>query len=92
MFRPLTALLDTTLTTLLNETSDSPTTNTNDRGVDPLVLVLPAIFLIGLLGIAVIVVWKNRRIIRRCSGGEGCKMPIFLLYRKKPRLVFYFSI
>nr|XP_022316888.1 uncharacterized protein LOC111120466 isoform X3 [Crassostrea virginica] len=66
--RHVTGLLDTTLSTLVNETSKSTTAGTNDEGFDP----LPVIYVTLLIGVAAaFVLWMNRRKLRKCAGFQG---------------------
>ena len=57
--------------TVDNGTSNSPTADQNDRGIELLFIILPTICLIGLIGIASFVAWKNKRRIRQYFGSKG---------------------
>lgn len=71
--RLLTEVLDTTVSTLLNETSNSPAVDTND-GLHNLFAILFGIYLIiqiGFLILISIVAWKKRQRMRECLGRKG---------------------
>ena len=54
-----------------NKTSNSPTEVIHDRGIDQLVIVLPAIFVIGLIGIAAMIALKYKRRVRGSLERKG---------------------
>lgn len=62
-----------------NKTSNSPTEDIHDRGIDPLVIILPSIFIIGLIGISAIIALKYRRRVRGSLEMKGRKMFIPVL-------------
>ena len=76
--RHLTDVLDTTLSTLLNGTSNPPTADTNKKGfILPAILVITClIILIGLF--ITIIAWKKRRRKRSGYQHKGCKFLIWL--------------
>ena len=62
------------MTPSVNGTSDLPIADTEEGGYGPLAIVLPAIFLIGLICIAVIAVWKKRQSRNSNVGRKGSKL------------------
>ena len=74
-FRLFTVLLDTTSSTIDNGTFNSQIPDTTDRGLNPLVIIIPLIFVIGLIVLSaiIVIVRRNKRKINRCSGSKGCK-------------------
>ena len=82
-FRHEIGRLDTTLSTLVNESSRSSTADTNDKGFNP----LPVIYVTLLFGVAAaFVFWMNRRKLKKCSGFQGGKMSLL------PQLLVDFSL
>lgn len=76
--RLLTEVLDTTVSTLHNETSNSPAVDTND-GIHNLFAILFGIYLIiqiGFLILISIVAWKKRQRMRERLGRKGWKSSI----------------
>lgn len=73
-YRFQTDVLNTTLSALFNETSR--TTDTNIGILYPLVIILPVIFLLGL--IIAVVAWKMKRRIKIVKK-NGCKNTDFLI-------------
>ncbi|XP_078321834.1 uncharacterized protein LOC144621833 isoform X2 [Crassostrea virginica] len=67
--RLLTVLLDTTTSTIANDTSDSRTADTKDRNSYPFVIILPTIILIILLSISAFIAWKKKWRMR-CRGSK----------------------
>ena len=63
---------ETTQPTIFNKMSNATNAVTNDRGIHPLPIILPLLGLV-VIGIAVLVAWKNRRGMQRCFGRRGCK-------------------
>lgn len=80
-FRLLTVLLDTTTSTIANDTSDSRTADTKDRNSYPFVIILPTIILIILLSISAFIAWKKKWRMR-CRGSKGCvtSIPLHACY------------
>ena len=71
--RHSTDSLDTTLSTLLNGTSNSPSANTNKKGFN-LLAILFIIYLIILIGLFIaIIAWKKSRRKRSGYQHKGCK-------------------
>lgn len=69
-FSFLTVLLDTTSSTLVNESSNSSTADPKHRKIDPPVIILCTIVLILLLCISSYIAWKKKW-TQTCCGSKG---------------------
>ena len=73
--------LNTTLSTVVNDTSYSSTADTDVGIFYPLVIILPVLFLLGL--IIIFVAWKMRHRLKKTHNNNGCKITPFLISMNK---------